>query len=198
MSVLVELHDIGDMDIDPSVSLSSCPVFAVIALESDDLHTPAPLLLSNPQLLASEDIFRESEERKCDTSASRRFFERQLEAYQLLGSECSQTIFGFCAIIQPMPGEQIVRQEQANAVLALSQVVFADADTAVALVSTPGILAGMVSMMIIGSSLRHDAEKSSDGFDKFYDDDRINRITGCCDHGGQPGCRRGRLSCATC
>ena len=157
MSVLDELRDIGDMDIDPSVSLSSCPVFAVLALESDDLHTPATLLLfSNSQLLASEDIFRESEERKCDTSASRRFFERQLEAYQLLGSECSQTIFGFCAIIQPMPGVQIVRQEQANAVHALSQVVFADADTAVAIVSTPGILAGMVSMMIIGSSLQND------------------------------------------
>jgi len=67
--VLDELRDIGDMDIDPSISLSSFPVFAV--LESDDLHTPAPLLLSNSQLLASEDIFRESEERKCDTSASR-------------------------------------------------------------------------------------------------------------------------------
>jgi hypothetical protein len=72
LSVLDELRDIGDMDIDPSVSLSSCPVFAVLALESDDLHTPATLLLfSNSQLLASEDIFRESEERKCDTSSSR-------------------------------------------------------------------------------------------------------------------------------
>lgn len=56
------------------------------------------------------------------------------------------------AIIRPKPGEQVVRQEQANAVHALSQVVFADADTAVSIVSTPGILSGMVSMMTIGAS----------------------------------------------
>ena len=35
---------------------------------------------------------------------------------------------------------------------ALSQVVFADADTAVAIVSAPGILAGLVSMIHIGST----------------------------------------------
>jgi hypothetical protein len=70
--------------------------------------------------------------------------------------ELPQFLPSMAAIIQPKPGEQIVRQEQANAVHALSQVVFADADTAVAIVSTPGILAGMVSMMIIGSSLQND------------------------------------------
>jgi hypothetical protein len=70
--------------------------------------------------------------------------------------ELPQFLPSMAAIIQPKPGEQIVRQEQANAVHALSQVVFADADTAVAIVSTPGILAGMVSMMIIGSSLQNE------------------------------------------
>uniref|UniRef100_A0A6T7T890 Uncharacterized protein n=1 Tax=Hanusia phi TaxID=3032 RepID=A0A6T7T890_9CRYP len=54
-------------------------------------------------------------------------------------------------IIKSRANDQTVRQEQANAVHALSQVVFADPDTAIAIVSTPGILNGMVSMMKIGA-----------------------------------------------